>query len=347
MNNTIRSFFPVLSSSNYLNTAYVGPMSTELFDFRNKLEKEYLKDADRLKIDSSKRINEYRETISEFVGSSQENTFFNSNFSTAFRIILDFIPKNSRVLSLKNDYNSLVDGINERDFLVDYISITSDFEIIIKKQLEKKKYDVLALSVVQFLSGLKVDFSILKEIRNKHPDLIIIGDATQFMGSDFFNFNDSPFDVIVGSGYKWMMAGFGNAYLSVSSNFLNLTSSNSQKIYDKFYAGHINLLGAASLDFAIKFLQKNNYNQLISYKNKLGSYLKDELKKLNLLDPIIERRKNHSSIFVIRGDQKLYNKLRSYGIKCSLKISGIRISVHFYNIESEVDNLIEVLKKLN
>ena len=38
----------------------------------------------------------------------------------------------------------------------------------------------------------------------------MIGDGTQFLGAHAFHFNTSPFDVLAASGYKWLLAGFGN-----------------------------------------------------------------------------------------------------------------------------------------
>ena len=71
MNNKLRSYFPVLNSCAYFNTAYVGPMSIQLFEFRNKLEKEYLNDGDKFKIDNIERIDDFRETISGFINSKK------------------------------------------------------------------------------------------------------------------------------------------------------------------------------------------------------------------------------------------------------------------------------------
>jgi len=319
-------------------------MSTQLFEYRNNLEKEYLRKGDVFKVDGIQRIDSFRKTISAFINSPKKNTFFTSNFSIGYSYILDLIPKGSRVLTLENDYDSLLEGLAERDFLVDYVPITSDFELQIEKQLDKKEYSVLAISVVQFLSGIKVDFNALNKIKEKHPTLIIIGDSTQFIGSDFFDFNHSPFDVIIGSGYKWLLAGFGNAYISVSDHFLNQTKCSSQIIYDKVYAGHINFLGSASLDFAIKFFQNNDFNNLIKIKNHLGTLLREGLKELNLLDPIVEKREDHSSIYTILGDKTLYDKIQSSGIRCALRGKGVRVAVHFYNNESDIDNFIKILK---
>jgi len=295
-------------------------------------------------MDSLEKINLYSKTISTFINSKQENTFFTVNFSTGFRYILDLIPKNSLILTIKNDYDSLLDGLRERDFTVDYIDMSTNFEIEIEKQLKKKSYDVLALSVVQFLSGIKIDFEKLQNIKSENPNLLIIGDTTQFVGSDYFDFNSSPFDVVVGSGYKWLLAGFGNAYISVTDNFFNKTNSSKELLHKKVYSGHVNYLGAASLNFSIKFLQKNNFNLLIKKKKKLSGFLRNELDKLGLIQPIVKERNLHSDIFNIPANKKTYEELLKNRIRCALRGNGVRVSVHFYNNKDDVEKLINFFK---
>ena len=53
----IREDFPILNSSLYFNTAYVGLMSKSLFNYRNKIELEYLHTGDKFKIDANDKIN--------------------------------------------------------------------------------------------------------------------------------------------------------------------------------------------------------------------------------------------------------------------------------------------------
>tara|TARA_S200000501_G_scaffold129433_2_gene122308 strand:+ start:13626 stop:14651 length:1026 start_codon:yes stop_codon:yes gene_type:complete len=340
----MRYLFPVLESSVYLNTAYVGPMSNELYNYRKKIDKQFLNNGDKFKIDSLEKISFYKKTISSFINSKKENTFFTVNFSTGFRYILDLIPSGAAILTIKNDYDSLLSALQERDFKVDYIEISPDYENEIEKQLKKKPYLVLTLSVVQFLSGIKIDFEKLNEIKKNNPNLIIIGDTTQFVGSDIFDFNNSPFDVVVGSGYKWLLAGFGNAYISVSDDFIAKTNSSTNLIFDKVYSGHINYLGASSLNFSIKFLQDNDFKTLIQKKKKLSLLLRDELDNLGLIPPIVKKRKSHSGIFNIPGKKNLHKKLMKNGIRCSLRGDGVRVSVHFYNNNSDIKKLIKVLK---
>jgi selenocysteine lyase/cysteine desulfurase len=94
-------------------------------------------------------------------------------------------------------------------------------------------------------------------------------------------------------------------------------------------------------------LQKNNFESLIQQKKDLGIFLGNELKNMKLLDPEVEKRKDHSSIYNIIGDITLHDKLQKRGVRCSLRGKGVRVSVHFYNEKYEVENLIKILKKLN
>ena len=77
--------FLALKSSTYLNTAYVGLMSRSLYDFRSNFEKDYLLNGDKYKIDAYERLDKTHATISSFISSKKEQTFFVSNFSVGIR----------------------------------------------------------------------------------------------------------------------------------------------------------------------------------------------------------------------------------------------------------------------
>ena len=77
---TLHYDFPALKSCTYLNTAYVGLMSQSLFDYRTAYEKNHLLNADLYKIDAYDRLDQTHATISSFIGSKKEQTYFVSNF---------------------------------------------------------------------------------------------------------------------------------------------------------------------------------------------------------------------------------------------------------------------------
>ena len=135
----------------------------------------------------------------------------------------------------------------------------------------------MALSIVQYTSGLLIDIDFLRKLKSQYPDLIIIGDGTQFLGAHHFEFKSSPFDVVAASGYKWLLAGFGNGVLMISDYYLSRIKKSAFDLHDDIFTGHFNILSVASLNFSIKNFQKNDFNKLIKHKEKLSGFIQGDL----------------------------------------------------------------------
>ena len=339
--------FPLLKKCIYLNTAYVGLMSKGLYDFRRKYDLDYINKGDHVYMSKHQIVNKARISISKFFGSKINQTFVSSNFSSALRSVLEYVPKKANFLVLEEDYPSILNAVKEGSFNYHKIPITVDLELNILKLIEEKKIDVIAISVVQWISGFLIDVEFLKKIKLKFPEIIIIGDGTQFLGGHFFNFQDSPFDFIAASGYKWLISGFGNGLFMISDNFFDYTKINDSILLDKIFDGHSDLLAIESLNYSINTLQKKDFKFLINKKNETTSILKKSLKELNLLDDFSLFRENHSSIFNIKLNQKQFKFLINNNVRCVKRGSGVRVSVHFYNSKEDIKSFISILKLLN
>jgi len=339
-----REDFPFLNSSLYFNTAYVGLMSKSLFNYRHKIELKYLNTGDQFKINANDKINIIQKSISNYIGSKKNNTFFVPNFSFGIRVVLDRIWDEAKVLTITEEYPSILSALDERRFLVFRLNLSDKIEELIYDSIKKNKIEVIVLSIVQYITGYKIDFEFLNELKIKFPDLIIIGDASQYCGTDFFNFSDSPFDVIISSGYKWVLAGFGNGFLAFSENFLERTKSNSEIIYKKVYAGHFDILSAFSLLFSLNKLKEIDLKFLIQENKKLILYLKEKLIDLEL-NPFLNKKGLDSSILSIPNDKKIYELLMKNKVYFSLRGEFIRFSIHFYNNQNDLENLVSILKE--
>lgn len=343
---TLQNDFPALKSSIYLNTAYVGLMSKPLYDFRTTSEKKYLFSGDRYKIEAYEQLHQTHDAIANFIGANAEQTFFVSNFSTGIRYVLDLLQKGSKVMCFEDDYTSLVAAVVERDFDLYTFSIDEFLEEKIEKALLENKVDALVLSLVQYASGLKIDFEFLHQIKEKYPKLLLIGDATQHIGSDHFDFASSPFDAVICSGYKWLLAGFGNGFVALSDRFLEVSQQSKEKIFDKIYAGHFNILGAASLVFAIDYLIKNDFDQLVKRNKTLSNFLREKLQQMGWV-PVFEQRVPKSQITSYIYPEGVVKNLEAKNISLAHRRNYLRFSPHFYNTEAEIEELVEIVKKLN
>lgn len=342
----MRENFPLLEQTIYLNTAYVGLMSQQLLNFRQAYDATYLSEGDQFKIKGYERLASQREKLAAFLGSRFENTFVTPNFSIGFRFVLDALPKSTRILSLKGDYHSLANALNERGLVSKEIAIDAQVEATIESELATGNYDAVALSVVQYTSGFLVDLEALKKIKERYPQILFLADGTQFIGAESFHFESSPLDVITASGYKWLLAGFGNGLVSLSQSFLDFCSIRSAEFEARVYAGHFDFLSTASLAHSIALLEQFDFQKLLESKAQTAAYLRQNLEANSLLDSLLETRSKHASIFTIPGDALLHERLLEEGVRCSLRGKGIRLSVHFYNNEEDIDRFIAVYNRL-
>ena len=336
--------FPLLTNSTYLNTAYVGPMSEKLSTFRREQDEEHVSNGVKYKLKAYENLKETHQLLGRFFGSDTKLSFVVPNFSFGVRQAISFLPKNSKILLLEEDYPSLLDAFKEYDFSILLAKQDPNIEDVIELMLASNKIDVLALSVVQYTTGLLIDFEFLKQLKMKYPHLIIIGDGTQFLGAHSFDFKKSPFDVIAASGYKWLLAGFGNGVLMVSEEYLKVTQIESTTLFNRIFNGHFNILSTASLNFALKELIRQDFQKLMHKKKQLALSAKLELTSLNYISPWVSQRPTHSSIFSLKGGQKLYIHLTKYKIECVRRGEGVRVSFHYYNSLNDLAILMKALK---
>lgn len=347
----IKEDYPLLTTTTYLNTAYVGLMSRKLADFRRKQEEAYVVEGgDRYKIKAYKVLEAMHQNFAHFFGLASSRCFGVSNFSSGLRTAISFLSKQNKVLLIEEDYPSLKKAFFEAGIPAVHLPLQPNIEKAIAQKLEVEKVTILALSIVQYTTGLLISQEFLKQIKRQYPELIIIGDGTQFLGAHNFNFDQSPFDLVVGSGYKWLLAGFGNGLVLCSEFFINQINRTSEQIREVFFQGHFNILAMASLDFAINTLKENNFEALIQSKTTLAEEAKKQLTAFEFLPSWISEREAHSAIFNLKGDEKLFKFLWKKNIRTVQRGSGVRVSFHFYNTLQDLEYLIESLqefKKLN
>tara|TARA_S200000501_G_scaffold178931_1_gene168529 strand:+ start:2235 stop:3326 length:1092 start_codon:yes stop_codon:yes gene_type:complete len=336
--------FPPLKHSIYFNTAYVGLMPMLLYEFRQAHDQNYFLKGDLYKLDAYATFEKKGESVASFFGAAKNQTILCSNFSESIRFALHMLPKSMRFLILEEDYPSLKLAVKEAGFESSEIPVSQTLETDIETFIKNKKIDALALSVVQYISGIEIDQDFLIELKKKHPDLLIIGDGTQFLGTAPFNFAKSPFDVLAASGYKWLMSGFGNGVLFFSDYFKALINKSHDQIIEKYYVGHFNILAIASLAKGIEIIKARGFSKMLDRKKHLTTLLQNGLLELKLISPLILNRKKHSSIFSIPDKKDLFEKLTEKNIRCAQRGGFVRISLHFYNSEKDVEVLLSFLK---
>ncbi|WP_149277217.1 aminotransferase class V-fold PLP-dependent enzyme [Pareuzebyella sediminis] len=355
-----RKNFPVLSQYVYANTAAAGLLNDNLLEWRQEHDLDFLIGGSTMK---TKAMMEYipkvRETVASFCGSKTENTALVPNFSIGLNMLLEGLPKNHNVLLLKNDYPSVNWPFTSRGFHIFYVDIDEHLEDRIFNTIKENNISVLALSVVQWVNGIKIAPDFLQLLKEEFPDLIIIADGTQFSGTTVFDFEASAIDVLGTSGYKWLLAGYGNGFMlfkdhmvdqfsvktiGFNSSDIDLNGRDQVRFAKFFEPGHLDTFNFGSLKFSLDYLEGLGMHAIEAQLNTLSQKAKTAFADLGLLEDAVVKRPSHSTIFKIKDDADRFNKLTDEGVVCSQRGGGVRLSFHFYNTEKDVETIVKILK---
>lgn len=354
-----RNKFPVLRQYIYANTAAFGLFSEQLLDWRQEHDLDFLIKASAMRPKSIETIDDTRAAVAEMFHCKEDNVALVPNFSIGINMLLNSLEKNAKILILENDYPSVSWPFDTREFDIVKIPITGTLEENIKQTVAKENIQVLALSIVQWISGIKIDLDFLKELKKDNPGLLIIADGTQFCGTADFNFETSGIDVLGASAYKWLLSGYGNGFMlfkdavkekfSIPITGFYAAGADEEKKEEipfarKFEPGHLSCLVFGSLKFSIDFMLKMGVDKIENQIRILASKAKNEFSKLGLLEDEVLLRSEHSTIFNIKGGTKLFNHLTDNDVICSQRGEGIRLSFHFYNTEKDIDAIVGIIK---
>ncbi len=353
-----RKEFPALRNQIYVNTPVYGPLYDSLLDWRQEHDLDFLLKASEMREKSLKTISDTRTTVGNFFHCKRENVALINNFSTGLNMLLEGLDTKQKVLLLENDYPSVDWPFASRGFPMTYVKMDAHLEQHIRDAVKKEHISILALSVVQWQNGLKIDLDFLKELKKEYPDLFIIADATQFLGTTHFDFEASAFDVLGASAYKWLLAGYGNGLMLFKDEVkdrcalktIGFNAANARpelkdevRFARRFEAGHLSCMNFGSLKFSLDFLSGIGMENIERQNKALSEKAKQEFTQLGLLQNMVVTRKEHSTIFNIEANDALFKLLIENDVICAQRGGGIRFGFHFYNTEEEINEFVRIL----
>ncbi|MEO8819748.1 MAG: aminotransferase class V-fold PLP-dependent enzyme, partial [Ginsengibacter sp.] len=272
-----------------------------------------------------------------------------------FDTLLNGLDKGHRFLLLREDYPSIIDPVTNIGFDHYEVTIDEKMEEHILDAIENFKPTIFAFSMVQYISGLRMGGAFIKKIKAAYPSLLLIADGTQFTGTTVFNFSSSGLDALVGSGYKWLLGGYGNGYVFLTDQMKealysgkknkrsNELSSDKNYLSMYFEPGHLDSLNFGSLSHGLNYLQSLGLDNIEKANHELCQAARDAFRSMELIPDWMYQRKQQSTIINLPFDPKTIDKLHAAGILGSKRGGGFRISFHFYNSMEDLNRFVEVM----
>lgn len=353
-----KEYFDIPEGFIYLNTPKNGLMPRAHIQWRRQFDEAFHHVNSELRDQHPQLLQDVKMDISRLFNCPEQFLYLVPNFSFGYNVLLDGLPRGLKFAILEDDYPSVNYPVQSRGFNFKVIGTREgNLEEHILSVINKDKPDVLSLSIVQYISGLKIDLAFIKQLKKDNPDLIIIGDATQYLGTETFNFLDSGFDAVAGSGYKWLMAGFGNGYMMLSDQLQAMLYVDERQrplpaepmlagksVIDLYFEpGHQDTLAYGTLAQSIRFYNELIMSDIEIYLEQLKDYAYQVFGERNWLLPVVKGRCCKSSLINLQVAPEKYPLLIQQGIRCFPRGTGIRIGLHLYNDKSDVDRLVSVL----
>ncbi len=226
----------------------------------------------------------------------------------------------------------------------------------------------VTISHVEFASGFRNDIKAIGEICHER-DIWFVVDAIQSLGAIEVDVKSSYVDILAADGHKWLLAPEGAAVFYCANDKLDRLINtnigwasviNPREFLDydltqkpdatRFEEGSYNSVGLYGLKAAIELLLEVGISNIKTHILQITEGLIKglEAKGYRVITPTLNSER--AGIVVFESDhhtpEELFEMLNSKNIITAERGSGLRVSPHFYNTESEIKHLLDVLPEL-
>lgn len=361
-----RREFPALATQAYLNTAAGAPMCRAAAAAGSAYYEATAADGDVHWDEWLARVERVRADTGALLGVDAAQIAFLQNASAAMNQVAARLEGRGDVVLVRDDFPSvtypwLVAG-HGVSFAEPDQSGGASLDALAAAVRPSTR--ILALGLVHYRSGYRYDLEELSAFCSER-ELILVVDSTQSLGAIETNLAATPVDFMVCSGYKWLTAGYGFGILHVADRYLGAgqhVAAGWRSAVDPY------ALVADQLDLSPEAAAIELGHPPFAAVFALGEALRmmADLGAGPIEQRVLELATGARAVLAaagleVRGDQlprsgivfaeapepvALRDELLKRGVYVSARGSGIRVSTHFYNDESDLERLADALADL-
>jgi cysteine desulfurase/selenocysteine lyase len=367
----IRELFPIVQNRVFLNHAAQSPLPKPVADAVHK----YVEDYVNFGFSSLEEEDYGKALFARLIGAKKEEIALVENTSLGLNIAANVLryPPGSKVVTTDLEYPSVVYPWLRKSLGAKVHYAKNVDGKILLEEVEKAVDDktvAVVVSHVEYVNGFRNDLRALSQIAHEHGAYLIV-DAIQSAGAIKIDVKRDDVDFLATACYKWLLSPPGAGYLYVKEeliknfeppfvgwasvkqeifetlDFWDIWSLRLSETASRFEVGSPSTISFVGATAAIKMLLDLGIEKIEERILKLTSHLIETVKNLGLKLQTPEEKQHRSGIvnFQIANPKEVVRNLRSKGIVVSARTHGIRVSPHFYNTETEIETLVDTLRK--
>lgn len=367
----VRSQFPHINEKKvYFNHASNGPVSNRvkkrLFEYIEERNHKMILNFEKSLTASQNAKNK----LSEMFSTSPDRIAWADNVSNAISGIVQGIKWHSGDRIILNDLefpSNVYPFLNLKPLGVEIDFVKSKngkVEVNDYEKLISHKTKLIAVSLVQFLTGYRIDIKKLGDICGQKGILFFV-DGIQGGGVVNVDVEESNIDLFTGGSHKWFMGLQGASYFIISKKLQDLVHQKNvgwtsvvdpwnlldynltlREDAERYQNGTLNMIGITAFDESLNLFKEFGMNNVESHVLSNTKYFIDKLNDIGI-KPLLNNVSagNLAGIVTIETEnsKRIFLNLEKKNISCSLREGMIRFSPHFYNTKEEIDLVVEEL----
>ena len=380
--NRIRSDFPALGESIYMNTGGTGPLSRQMVDSitgQYRAAMEGGPDIPSIKGPISEEFEKARGTVADFFGVTPEEIAMLRSISEGLSTVaygMDWNPGDEVIVTEEEHPTGIMVWLNleaERGIKIRRMPLPEDRSEMLAEldALINERTKLVCISHVTTDTGTRLPAKEICDLAHARGVPVAL-DAAQSAGQFQVDLRDMDCDFYAGTGHKWLLGGWGTGFFYVKRDWverLKVSWTGSQ-------AGVLDRQTMADLEFldtAHRFEFGGRHTVLYGAMGKAIEYLDGvgidtiETRSLQLADRLkagiaeipgatLRSPESHEfstgivtfSLAGLQGDElnsQMFERWRILG-RPALQHSAMRLCCAFFTEDREVDTIIEAISTL-
>ena len=364
-----RARFPGLEGIAHLNAASNSPLSVGAAAAGKRYLDEPLKGSTFHRAGWAEQVEEARRSVARLINAEPGEIAFVQNASQGMSMIARMVASaDDHILSNANEFPSVTLPWLNQDVDVSFLEPAADgmLDLADAAALVRANSVAFAASHIQYSSGFRYDLDALSSFCAGHG-LALAVDATQSFGAHPIDVKRSNVDAMIFSGYKWMAAGYGIAVLYLSEKLLASSPppvvgwSSARVPYDMLYdrleitsdartveGGNPLFPSIITLGAALSLIEEIGVETIAARNEELTDYLRERLDAAGytIASPTSAAAKSAITLLVLEDPDGAAEKLAERGVYTSARGGKLRLSLHYYNNEDDIDALMTALKEI-
>ncbi|NCA18212.1 MAG: aminotransferase class V-fold PLP-dependent enzyme [Actinobacteria bacterium] len=361
--------FPSLANRVYLNSAAEGIPPQQVLDSLNQYGQDKIVGMDG-RLLHQEQWSQAREKVAKFLGFATEDIGICSCSSEAYNLLylalalkegdevvvndLDF-PAGTTPWLHRNT-GAVVKVWRSRDGILD----TKDLAPLLSARTR-----LVNISLVSFYNGFYLDLDEVSQIVRARSNAIFAVDVTQALARHPLNLKNVDF--VVSSTHKWMLGPHGGGLVAVNperadeltapaGGWFNLENAFDDSRFTKlnvkrgaasYMVGMPNYAAIYAINAALGYIDSIGVAAIEQKANALAQRCRDGIGELpvDLMGPVKLEKTSGIISFTHPDYERINNFLHQENIHVMSHAGRMRIAVHGYNDEADIDRFLETLQK--